>query len=158
MRGRCLLGLSNANRHAAGVVTGDEVEVEVNRGVAGGNALDAKWSMAACRPDPSLVVAADPQHTALGHGHGATWTADHHGEVEPEPVAWFEGPARASTRSPGFSRPTSSSIRRRKYSVCIAAQCSTDVGVLMSCAHAHTADGAPSCPPDAVPADAHQKP
>jgi Bacteriocin-protection, YdeI or OmpD-Associated/Domain of unknown function (DUF1905) len=29
MRGRYLLGLSNANRHAAGVVTGDEVEVEV---------------------------------------------------------------------------------------------------------------------------------
>lgn len=28
MRGRYLLGLSNANRQAAGVVTGDEVEVE----------------------------------------------------------------------------------------------------------------------------------
>ncbi|WP_328872524.1 YdeI/OmpD-associated family protein [Streptomyces sp. NBC_00287] len=27
MRGRCLLGLSNANRQAAGVETGDEVEV-----------------------------------------------------------------------------------------------------------------------------------
>jgi hypothetical protein len=29
MRGRLLLGLSNANRQAAGVVTGDEVEVDV---------------------------------------------------------------------------------------------------------------------------------
>jgi hypothetical protein len=29
MRGRYLLGLSNANRKSAGVVTGDEVEVEV---------------------------------------------------------------------------------------------------------------------------------
>lgn len=29
MRGRYLLGLSNANRQAAGVVTGDEVKVEV---------------------------------------------------------------------------------------------------------------------------------
>ena len=29
MRGRHLLGLSNANRQAAGVLTGDEVEVEV---------------------------------------------------------------------------------------------------------------------------------
>jgi hypothetical protein len=29
MRGRYLLGLSNANRHAAGVETGDEVEVEL---------------------------------------------------------------------------------------------------------------------------------
>lgn len=29
MRGRRLLGLSNANRRAAGVVTGDEVEVEI---------------------------------------------------------------------------------------------------------------------------------
>ncbi|TDE14318.1 YdeI/OmpD-associated family protein [Jiangella asiatica] len=39
MRGRYLLGLSNANRNAAGVVTGDEVEVEVE--------LD---------PDPPVVV------------------------------------------------------------------------------------------------------
>jgi hypothetical protein len=31
MRGRHLLGLSNANRQAAGVVTGDEVKVEVER-------------------------------------------------------------------------------------------------------------------------------
>jgi uncharacterized protein YdeI (YjbR/CyaY-like superfamily) len=30
LRGRYLLGLSNANRQAAGVVTGDEVEVEVD--------------------------------------------------------------------------------------------------------------------------------
>jgi Bacteriocin-protection, YdeI or OmpD-Associated/Domain of unknown function (DUF1905) len=29
MRGRCLISLSNANRQAAGVATGDEVEVEV---------------------------------------------------------------------------------------------------------------------------------
>ena len=29
MRGRYLLGLSNANRQAAGIVTGDEVEVDV---------------------------------------------------------------------------------------------------------------------------------
>ena len=29
MRGRYLLGLSDANRQAAGVATGDEVEVEV---------------------------------------------------------------------------------------------------------------------------------
>jgi hypothetical protein len=29
MRGRYLIGLSNANRQAAGVVTGDEVEVDV---------------------------------------------------------------------------------------------------------------------------------
>lgn len=29
MRGRFLLGLSNANRRAAGVVTGDEVEIEL---------------------------------------------------------------------------------------------------------------------------------
>jgi Bacteriocin-protection, YdeI or OmpD-Associated/Domain of unknown function (DUF1905) len=29
MRGRYLLGLSNANRHAAGVATGEEVEIEL---------------------------------------------------------------------------------------------------------------------------------
>ena len=45
------------------------------------------------RPDPSVVVTADPQHTALGHRHGATGTADHRGQVEPEGVAWFKGPA-----------------------------------------------------------------
>jgi Domain of unknown function (DUF1905) len=39
MRGRYLLGLSNANRQAAGVVTGNELEVELK--------LD---------PDPRLVV------------------------------------------------------------------------------------------------------
>jgi antitoxin component of MazEF toxin-antitoxin module len=32
MRGRYLLGLSNANRKTAGVVTGDEVEVEIDAG------------------------------------------------------------------------------------------------------------------------------
>jgi uncharacterized protein YdeI (YjbR/CyaY-like superfamily) len=30
MRGRCLIGLSSANRRAAGVATGDEVEVELD--------------------------------------------------------------------------------------------------------------------------------
>jgi uncharacterized protein YdeI (YjbR/CyaY-like superfamily) len=29
MRGRYLLGLSNANRHAAGVVTGEKVDIEL---------------------------------------------------------------------------------------------------------------------------------
>jgi hypothetical protein len=45
------------------------------------------------RPHPSVVVTADPQHTALGHRHGATGTADHRGQVVPERVAWFKGPA-----------------------------------------------------------------
>jgi hypothetical protein len=45
------------------------------------------------RPNPSVVLTADPQHTALGHRHGATRTADHPGQVEPEGVAWFKGPA-----------------------------------------------------------------
>jgi hypothetical protein len=47
------------------------------------------------RPDPSLVLAADPQGPALGHGHDATRTAEHRGQVKPARVAWFgcEGPA-----------------------------------------------------------------
>ena len=45
------------------------------------------------RPDPSVVVAADPQGTALGHHQRATGPADHRGQVQPERVAWFEGPA-----------------------------------------------------------------
>ena len=50
MRGRYLLGLSNANRQAAGVVTGDEVEVEVE--------FDA---------EPPVVV--EPTDFARGSGH-----------------------------------------------------------------------------------------
>jgi hypothetical protein len=52
MRGRHLLGLSNANRKAAGVVTGDEVEVEVE--------LDAE-SRAVIEPaDFARALDADP--------------------------------------------------------------------------------------------------
>src|SRR5271170_2449130 len=43
MRGRYLLGLSNANRKAAGVKTGDEVEVELE--------LDAEPRVVVAPPD-----------------------------------------------------------------------------------------------------------
>ena len=52
MRGRYLLGLSNANRKAAGVATGDEVEVEVES--------DAESRVVAEPADFSRALDADP--------------------------------------------------------------------------------------------------
>ena len=52
MRGRYLLGLSNANRQAAGVVTGDEVEVEVD--------VDAEPPVVAEPADFARALDADP--------------------------------------------------------------------------------------------------
>jgi uncharacterized protein YdeI (YjbR/CyaY-like superfamily) len=52
MRGRYLLGLSNANRQAAGVVTGDEVEVEVE--------LDAEPRVVVEPADFARALDADP--------------------------------------------------------------------------------------------------
>nr|WP_241564186.1 YdeI/OmpD-associated family protein [Nonomuraea polychroma] len=52
MRGRYLLGLSNANRQAAGVVTGDEVEVEVE--------LDAEPPAVVEPADFARALDADP--------------------------------------------------------------------------------------------------
>jgi bacteriocin resistance YdeI/OmpD-like protein/uncharacterized protein DUF1905 len=52
MRGRYLLGLSTANRRTAGVVTGDEVEVEVE--------LDAEPRVVAEPADFARALDADP--------------------------------------------------------------------------------------------------
>jgi uncharacterized protein YdeI (YjbR/CyaY-like superfamily) len=52
MRGRYLLGLSNANRKAAGVVTGDEVEVEVE--------IDAEPRVVVEPADFARALDADP--------------------------------------------------------------------------------------------------
>jgi hypothetical protein len=60
MRGRYLLGLSNANRHAAGVATGDEVEVEVD--------IDAAPRVVAEPADLARALDADPvARTAYDH-------------------------------------------------------------------------------------------
>jgi hypothetical protein len=58
MRGRYLLGLSNANRQAAGVVTGDEVEVEVE--------FDPEPRVVAEPADPARALDADPLARAAG--------------------------------------------------------------------------------------------
>jgi hypothetical protein len=52
MRGRYLLGLSNANRQAAGVVTGDEVDVDVE--------LDTEPRVVVEPADFARVLDADP--------------------------------------------------------------------------------------------------
>jgi bifunctional DNA-binding transcriptional regulator/antitoxin component of YhaV-PrlF toxin-antitoxin module len=52
MRGRYLLGLSNANRKAAGVATGDEVEIEVE--------IDAGPRVVAEPTDFARALDADP--------------------------------------------------------------------------------------------------
>jgi hypothetical protein len=52
MRGRCLLGLSNANRQAAGVAAGDDVEVEVE--------IDAEPRVVAEPTDFARALDADP--------------------------------------------------------------------------------------------------
>jgi Bacteriocin-protection, YdeI or OmpD-Associated/Domain of unknown function (DUF1905) len=60
MRGRYLLGLSNANRKAAGVVTGDEVEVQVE--------IDAERRVVAEPADFTRALDADPvARTAYDH-------------------------------------------------------------------------------------------
>ena len=65
MRGRYPLGLSNANRKAAGVVTGDEVEVEVE--------TDAEPRVVVEPPDFARALDADPvartayDHLSYGH-------------------------------------------------------------------------------------------
>jgi hypothetical protein len=65
MRGRYLLGLSNANRQAASVVTGDEVEVEVE--------IDAEPRIVAEPADFARALDADPAARAaydhLSYGH-----------------------------------------------------------------------------------------
>ncbi len=60
MRGRYLLGLSTANRQAAGVVTGDEVEVDVE--------LDTEPRAVAEPADFARALSADPiARTAYNH-------------------------------------------------------------------------------------------
>ena len=65
MRGRFLLGLSNANRRAAAVATGDEVEVDV--------ALDAEPRVVVEPADFARALDADPVARAaydrLAHSH-----------------------------------------------------------------------------------------
>ena len=65
MRGRYLLGLSNANRKAAGVATGDQIEVEVE--------LDVEPRVVAEPADFARALDADPAARAaydrLSYGH-----------------------------------------------------------------------------------------
>ena len=65
MRGRYLLGLSNANRQAAGIATGDEVEIEIE--------YDAEPPVVTEPEDFARALDADPVARAaydrLAHSH-----------------------------------------------------------------------------------------
>jgi hypothetical protein len=80
MRGRYLLGLSNANRQAAGVVTGDEVEVELE--------LDAEPRVVAEPADFARALDADPAARAafdrLSYGHKREHVLAIEGAKKPE--------------------------------------------------------------------------
>jgi Bacteriocin-protection, YdeI or OmpD-Associated/Domain of unknown function (DUF1905) len=83
MRGRYLLGLSNANRRAAGVSTGDEVEVEVQ--------LDA---------EPRVVVEPEDFARALDAEPGARAAYDRLGySHKREHVRSIESAKKADTRA-----------------------------------------------------------
>jgi uncharacterized protein YdeI (YjbR/CyaY-like superfamily) len=82
LSGRYLLGLSNANRQAAGVMTGDEVEVEVE--------LDTEPRVVIEPPDFASALDADPVARAaydrLAYSH------------KREHVRAIESPKRPETR------------------------------------------------------------
>jgi hypothetical protein len=89
MRGRYLLGLSNANRQAAGVLTGEEVEVEVG--------IDAEPRVVVEPADFAEALDADPvartAYDRLSYGR------------KREHVLAIESAKRAATRSSGSRRP-----------------------------------------------------
>jgi hypothetical protein len=74
MRGRYLLGLSNANRRAAGVVTGDEVEVEVE--------FDAEPPVVVEPPDFARALDADPLARRAYDGLAYSHQREHVGAIE----------------------------------------------------------------------------
>jgi hypothetical protein len=82
MRGRYLLGLSNANRRAAGVSTGDEVEVEVQ--------LDAEPRVVVEPEDFARALDADPAARAAYDRLAYTHKREH--------VLAIEGAKKAETR------------------------------------------------------------
>ena len=59
MRGRYLIGLSNANRKAAGVVTGDEIDVEVSLDTEVRVIVEPRELSAALDRDPRARAAYD---------------------------------------------------------------------------------------------------
>ena len=110
MRGRNLLGLSNANRQAAGVVTGDEVEVDVE--------LDTKPRVVVEPADLTRALNADPvartAYDRLSYGHKLQHVRAIESAKKPETrirriekaVAMLQDrPRRGSTSISGYTRP-----------------------------------------------------
>jgi Bacteriocin-protection, YdeI or OmpD-Associated/Domain of unknown function (DUF1905) len=96
MRGRCLLGLSNANRRAAGIATGDEVEVEVE--------YDAESPVVTEPADFARALDADPVARAaydrLAYSHKREHVLAIEGAKKPETRARRIEKALAMLRDP----------------------------------------------------------
>jgi hypothetical protein len=108
MRGRYLIGLSNANRHAAGVATGDQVEVEVE--------FDPEPRVVAEPADLARALDADPLARAaydrLSYGLKLRHVRAIESARKPETRRRRIEKAIAVLRDPGSGRGSSSTLLR----------------------------------------------
>lgn len=107
MRGRYLIGLSNANRQAAGVVTGDEAEVEVE--------YDAEPRVVAEPADFARALDADPharaEYNRLPYGLKLQHVRAIESAQQPETRRLRIGKAIAAMRGPGPKGGHDASVR-----------------------------------------------
>jgi hypothetical protein len=115
MRGRFLLGFSNANRQAAGVATGDEVEVEVE--------LDAEPRVVVEPADFASALDSDPVARAaydrLPHSHKRLYVHAIESAMKPETrtrrienaLAMLREQESATTRAARDRTPSPGSVR-----------------------------------------------
>ncbi len=100
MRGRYLIGLSNANRKAAGVATGDEVQVEVH--------LDAEPRVVVEPPDFAHALDSDPAARAayerLSYSHKRDYVRAIESAKKPETRSRLIEAAVANSRDPDSKR------------------------------------------------------
>jgi hypothetical protein len=108
MRGRYLIGLSNANRKAAGIVTGDEVEVKVE--------FDREPRVVAEPADLARVLDADrlarAAYNRLPYGLKLQHVRSIESAKKPETRRRRIEKAIAALRDPGSSRPPGRKLER----------------------------------------------
>ncbi len=109
MRGRYLLGLSNANRNAAGIATGDEVEVEVE--------FDAEPPVVVEPPDFARALDADPlarrAYDSLAYSHRREHVRAIESAKKPETRARRIEKAVATLRDPQMASAAGAAPRSR---------------------------------------------